>query len=110
MKFTGKWMSTDTGKGLLYTINLKDGSTTDYTSATSIVLHAYCAARQLAFTLSGSVSNGPSRIFSFASPAATATAPVAGTTDAYRFYISYTYSTKSYATDPDAFAIEAWPV
>lgn len=107
--FLDEWVYGDTGKAILYTVNLADGSTPDYTTATPITLTARCSKPQRSFTLAGSVSNGPSRIFSFASPAATAADPGAGSRDVYDFRVSYVYNTKTYWTSPGRLAIVRFP-
>lgn len=109
MNFVGEWVYGDTGKALLLTINLKDGSTPDYTTATGISLTAVCARPQASFTLAGAVSSGPSRIFSFASPGGTAASPGARRKDVYTARASYTYGGNVYWTDPFQFSVVAFP-
>lgn len=109
--FLGEWLSTDTGKVILYTVRLKDGTTPSFAGATNILLTARCTKPQRTFTLAGSVSDGPNRIFSFASPT-TGTgfvAPAAGTIDSYEFVITYTLNAKSYATSFGRLAVRTFP-
>lgn len=109
-EFGDEWVYGDSGKSILYTVRLRDGSEPDYTSATSIELRAYCKRPQRSFTLTGSVSDGPNRVFSFASPGGAADDPGAeGARDVYDFRVYYTYGGKNYVTTKGRLAIVRFP-
>lgn len=111
-QFVDEWVygsSPDTGKTILYTVNLADGSAPDYSTATGISLVAVCRKPQRSFTLTGSVASGTSRQFSFPSPCTAATAPGAGERDVYEFRVTYTYNAKVYWTSPSRLSIVSWP-
>lgn len=106
----GEWVYGDTGTGILYTINPEDGSTPDYSTASAISLVATCSRPERSFTLTGSVSNGPSRIFSFASPGGTADDPGHNKTDRYTFRVTWTYNAKVHWTrKPQSLSIVRFP-
>lgn len=110
-QFLDEWVHTDTGKTILYTVSLSDGTTPDYTSATAISLVARCARGRKEFTLAGTVSSGPNRIFAFPSPI-TATGlvlPEAGDSDTYDFRVTYTLSGNVYWTSPGRLRIVRFP-
>lgn len=116
-QFLDEWVWGDTGKTIIYTVRVPDGSTPDYTSASAITLTARCTNPQKSFTLSGTVASGPLRQFTFPSPCSSATAPAVGARDVYDFRVSYDWdsdgagagTSKTYWTSQGRLAIVRFP-
>lgn len=108
-QFLDEWVHTDTGKVISYTINLPDGSTPDFTGASNIQLVAVCRKPQRSFTLDGTLSSGPNRIFAFPSPATEAETPEPDARDVYDFRVTWTLSAKVYWSSPGRLAIVRFP-
>lgn len=108
-QFLDEWVHTDTGKTITYTVSIPDGSDPDFTGATGIELHAKCRSPQRSFTLAGTLSSGPNRVFTFPSPMTQAAAPGVDQRDVYDFRVRWTLDAKIYWSSPGRLAVVRFP-